>query len=337
MDKLTFIDEFKALVDTSQSIVITSHKSPDDDSISSVLAVRYWLAKNHPDKKITVVYESLVHPRWQSFDGYQNIEVVEQIQLEDADLLICTDANQFHRFTDQPESLPKSLTKVCIDHHKSQPDSWTLSYIDTQAASTAQIIQSLFYTETDPALAKLILLGILGDTGNLRFIGPEQSNVLVMVKQLVDDAAINIQAFRATYDYYSDESIDVAKDIIAHQRTYQIGEWPSCNISFVERDQFPDIPNEQVKEGVNLYIWTFSMLQQQVSWSLTFYPTDKGVKVSARSLPGSVNVRLLLERLAVGSGHDRAAGGSWTGETLRVEETVKEVLDWLGNNEVVLD
>src|SRR3989344_3412753 len=40
-----FVEEFKDLVKKNKSIVIVSHKSPDDDSISSVLGIYVYLTE----------------------------------------------------------------------------------------------------------------------------------------------------------------------------------------------------------------------------------------------------------------------------------------------------
>lgn len=342
MDKSRFIDSLKAEIEKATRVVITSHKSPDDDSISCVLAINYWIKKNFPKVQIKIVYESEVHQRWQIFAGYDQIEsnvsLAKTIETNSPDLVICCDANQYQRFTEKPEILSNfEGPKFCIDHHKSQPDQWTAAFIDTNASSAAEIMYQLFYDKPDSELAKVLLLGILGDTGNLRFIDHTQVYIYPIVARLVEDAQINIQSFKASYDYYSNEAIEVAKKLIANQKTYSINEWPSGNISYLSRQDYQKYDLIHIKEGVNLYTVTFSRLQKEVSWSIVLYPTDGCIKVSSRSQPGSINVRKLMEALEIGSGHDYAAGGTWEGKELQAEDKLEDLVDWLQTHEPMID
>jgi len=337
----SFLEAFRQYVQEANSILITSHISPDDDSISSTLGVKHWIEKHYPSKKVQIVYESEVHKRWSVFKGFDDItsdQLIETHLTEAIDLVICTDVNQYGRVTNNPKCLVAfNKPKICIDHHKSQPDSWDLEIIDVEASSTAEIIYKLFYQEKDVDFAKILLLGILGDTGNLRFIDYTQVHVYDIVKHLVQAAQVNIQSFKASYDYYANESIEVAKILIANQKTQSIGDWPIGNTSYLTRNDFEKYDLIHIKEGVNLYTVTFSRLQKEVSWSIVLYPSKGKIKVSSRSQPGSINVRKLMEALKIGSGHDYAAGGTWEGENLQAEDKLEELLQWLKTHKPLID
>jgi phosphoesterase RecJ-like protein len=339
MEKEEILKSLQTYTDAADSIVITSHRSPDDDSISSVLAMFYWLKQTYPTKRIEVMYESAVNQRWGGFTGFEVIKEVDSLSSvsDTFDLLICTDANQYSRITAEPEQLAKiNQKRICIDHHKSQPDDWDLKIINDEALSTAEILYELFYSQIDKQLARLLLLGVLGDTGNLRYVDYTQTYVYDIVKRLVEDAQVNIQTFKASYDYYSNEAIEVAKVLISKQKTYRSDEWPPVNITFIEPNELA-YPQAEIKEGINLYIASFAMLQQDVTWSLVFYGTDTEIKVSARSRPGSVNVRKLMEAMEIGSGHDRAAGGAWKESGVSVGDKVDQLVDWLKQRPPILD
>lgn len=338
-NKKDYLADLHSYLVKANSVLITSHKSPDDDSISSVLALKLWIAREYPNKLVDIFYESDISQRWQVFSGFDQIYTVDSLEgsMADYDILICTDANQYHRLTDSPSGLTGyHKPKICIDHHKSQPDAWDLLILDETAVATAEILFGLLYNKPDKKLAKALLLGILGDTGNLRFIDHSQAYVYDIVKQLVSDAKINVQSFKASYDYYSAAAIEVARHLIANQKTLQIKSWPSVNITYVEGASL-DYLQAEIKEGVNLYIATFSMLQQEVTWSIVLYETEKGVNISARSIPESVNVRKFMENLGIGSGHDRAAGGVWQGSSYSARQQVEYLEDWLASHPPLFD
>src|SRR5690606_36482659 len=147
---------------------------------------------------------------------------------------------------------------------------------------------------------------------------------------------IDIQSFKAKYDYFSKQAIDVAKNLVTHQQILTINDWPTLRLSFLDKTQAEAFEKHYVKEGVNLYISSFGMLVKEASWSLTFYPVEDGVKLSGRSMPGSVNVRKLFEAMEIGSGHDRASGAQFN-NTTDVDVAVKNLLDWLKANTPLLD
>lgn len=318
LNKDQFLDRFYQFIENKQSIAILAHQYPDDDAFSSVLSLRRILANKYPDKQFQVLFESEVSRRWDSFPDYQYIETTENINtdLAQADCYIFLDGNQYFRFTDfQDQISDLTGTKICIDHHSSPADDWDLLFISKQSTATAEIIYDLFYESPDPDLAQLLLVGILGDTGNLLYVSHEQSQVFAKVQSLVDDAQIQIQVFKSKYDYFSAESISIAKELIKTQQVVEIPDWPRANFAHVPTDLAKQYTQNQIKEGVTLYQSSFNMIEQGINWSLTLYPSDKGVKISARSIMGCVNVRRLMEVLELGGGHNLAAGGVWTGES----------------------
>lgn len=335
-DTVEALETFRSYIKKAETIIITSHKSPDDDSISSLLSVLYWIQKNYPEKSVKAVYESMVHSRWQVFTGYDQIETVDDLTQLKADLLICTDASQYYRCTSKPEVLTKFTTKICIDHHKNKLDDWDWSLVDMEAVSTAEILFQLLYKDADKDLAKLLLFGLLGDTGNLRYIDHTQTINFEIVKRLVEDAQINIQAFKAEYDYFSSDAIEIAKLLFGRQESVKIGEWPTFNLTYLEKNE-SHYPELDTKEGINMYVSMFGLLQKEMTWSVVLYPGKDGVKLSLRSRPGSVNVRKLVQAMEIGGGHDRAAGGFWEGSDLSVAGQKEKFIAWLKTNQLLFD
>jgi bifunctional oligoribonuclease and PAP phosphatase NrnA len=116
--------KLKELIDKSQNILITSHVSPDPDSITSVLLLGSTLELNFPDKENTMISEELPD-NLRFLPGYEKIKsqpLVEEI--DNKDLIIIVDAMNFGRCTRGDYQRISQAVKernvpvAIIDHHE---------------------------------------------------------------------------------------------------------------------------------------------------------------------------------------------------------------------------
>ena len=168
---MSFVQDFEKLVSDSKSIVITSHTSPDDDSVGSTLSVFSYISNKFSNKKIRMIYTGERVSRYNYFKNYDKVEFFLDMadNLADCDLLIGLDGSQFERFSRKPELLKQFSGKtICIDHHGSPIDKFDLELVLPQTSSTSEIIYTKFYRDSEMPheVAETLLLGILGDTGN---------------------------------------------------------------------------------------------------------------------------------------------------------------------------
>ena len=117
------IKQIKQLVDSSSKIVITSHKSPDGDSIGSSVAL--YLTLKALGKDVTIChpdpfpnYLAWVPSVNEIIDFEINENEVRQ-HLNDADLIFSLDYNEPSRLGDSMGEVLRAATgkKVMIDHH----------------------------------------------------------------------------------------------------------------------------------------------------------------------------------------------------------------------------
>lgn len=306
-----FAHKFNQLFASSKQVLLTTHQNPDDDAISSVLATKHVLDNNFPQVTTHIVIESPLSNKWHMFAGFDQIVTTEDLgpYLDQSEVAVFLDGNQYHRFTNNPDKIAAyDGKKICIDHHSSKADNFDLIYANSQASATAEILFDLFYVKNSE-LAKILLMGILGDTGNLVHVNYTQSQVFSRVKTLVEDAKVQIRSFTATYTHLSPEVIALVKTLINNQKNYKVENWPEFKISYLPLEVYQEYGIVQVKEAIDFYLMNFNLIEHNISWSLTFYPSGQGVSISARSILGSVNVRCLMEELGIGGGHDLAAGG----------------------------
>ncbi len=342
-----FTADFLKLTEEAKNICITTHMSADEDAIASILATYRLLSDRYPNKNIQIIYIGEKNNRFQSFQNFEKIQFNSDpaAHLDGVDLLILLDGSNYHRFTSRPEELKKSpAKKICVDHHSSPSDEFDLALIAPQIPSTAEIIYSAFYKNIplDKSLAEIFLLGILGDTGNFSYLRPDQTETFITAKRLVEEGKIEIASLQARYRTLEPEILTALGELIKNTSYHQIGNWPPFQGSFIERGfaKGNNLTEMQVGEAAEIYTAFFVRSIVGYSWGFTIRPKSNGeCNVSFRSLPGSVNVREIAERMGIGGGHDRAAGGTFKEENrvLEPEECLGKVLEWIKNNSPIIN
>ncbi|HSE56503.1 MAG TPA: DHH family phosphoesterase [Candidatus Paceibacterota bacterium] len=333
-----FRNDFFQLVSESTSVVITAHFSPDDDSIASVLMLYAILTEKFPEKSVRIIYTGEPVTRYAVFAGFEKIKFVDDVanHLEGVDVLVMLDGSQQHRFSKFPEKLVAVPKTVAIDHHAGVPSTFTLSLVVPKSSSNAELIYHTFLTG-DPiskSMAELILLGIIGDTGGLAHVPADQSSVFSIVKELIEIVGVSIGEFRSRYSTLPQRVFALLQEFV-HNTTYiHVPRWPDAQYTFVKRSvaEMGSYSDEEMSAASHVYLSYYLPRITGYNWGFVISPRSDGeCRMSSRSLPKSVNVRVLHERLGIGSGHDRAAGGAF--KESDPEECIKKVLEWMKQNE----
>jgi len=341
-DLKEFRVNFFVLVEKATAIVITSHMSPDDDSIGSVLSTYTILSEKYPDKNIRIVYTGQKSSRHSGFYNFEKIEWVDDIahHLDGVDTLITLDASNFGRFSKFPEKLLTVPVRIGLDHHASVPDEYTLLLHEKEFSSNAELVYRALLEDgvVSKHVAEHILLGILGDTGNFAFLSPEQGEVLVLTKILIETVGVSIGEFRARYGGIPLRIIPLLQELVKNTTYGEVSGWPPFQYTQIAREVAfqGDYSDEDISAASAIYIGQYLTRVEGYVWGFVITPrSDGGCRMSSRSLPGSVNVRDLHERLGIGSGHDRAAGGAFK-EISNPSECINRVLDWMKENTPLL-
>jgi nanoRNase/pAp phosphatase (c-di-AMP/oligoRNAs hydrolase) len=340
MDYIQFRDECLNLVAGADSVVITSHMSPDDDSIGSVLSVYTILTEAFPQKNIRIIYTGEMVFRYSVFANFEKIHWVDDVanHLEGVDLLVMLDASQYARFSKLPEKLALVPHKICIDHHASEPDAFTLLLKVQEVTSNSELIYRTFVGEVLPvSVAEPILLGILGDTGNFSYVPPAQADVFLIAKRLIETIGTPIDQFRARYGGIPKRIIPLLQDLVKNTTYGTVTGWPDFQYSYIDRATLEgnNYTDEDMSAASHIYMGQYLPRVQGYGWGFVITPRQSGgCRMSGRSLPGSVNVRDLHERLGIGSGHDRASGGYFPEPD--PQACIKLVHTWINENAPVL-
>ncbi len=342
----TFRESFFSLISKSNSIVITAHLSPDDDSIASVLGMYSVLSVRFPEKKIQIIYTGEIVERYNIFFNFDKIQWVKDIgeNLDTVDTLILLDVNKYGRASLLPEKLSGVQTRICIDHHGSAPDEFTLSLIESGYSSNAELIYTALGAEEylNKEIAEIFLLGILGDTGNLTHIDGHQTEVFSIVKKLVEVGNIRIDSFLSRFRTIPKQIMPLLQEFVKNTTYKEIPGWPPIQYSYVTREfsEKHNFSDEDMSAASHIYMGQYLPRIENQPWGFVFSPrSDGGVRMSSRSMPGSVNVRIFSESLGVGGGHDRASGANFKnddGTPMQLETCVDKVFEFMKNNKPVL-
>ena len=325
-------EAFWEIIDKAKNISITSHMSPDDDSISSVLSLYAVIKKLYPDKSLRIIYPGVPENRYKSFKLFEKIEWLPDIstELDSIDLLILLDANQYGRVSREPLKFLSLKNIICVDHHSSPPDKFVLSIIDSNSPCNAQILYELCESlEINKELAEIFLLGILGDTGNFAYLKPSQTKTLLIAKKLIEIGNIEIQEFQSRYRGISENVFEIIQELIKNLKHgeikgYKLFSYSYLDRKYVENKKFTDLDMTAAK---NVFVSSYIRTIENHPWGFVVIPkADQVSSVSFRSLPQGENVRIIAEKMQIGGGHDLASGG-----TIKDEPDSFKALNWLLN------
>mgnify|MGYP002713381862 FL=1 len=153
-------------IDKYETVIIHRHVRPDPDAYGSQLGLKYYLQRKFPEKSIYAVGQ----PE-SSLAFIGDLDRVRDDMYQNALVIVCDTANA-PRIDDQRFNQGKDLIK--IDHHPATDQYGRINYVDTNASSTSEIIFD-FITHfndiniIDESVARVLYLGIVGDTGRFLF------------------------------------------------------------------------------------------------------------------------------------------------------------------------
>lgn len=338
-----FQKSFWEYIEKGEKIVITAHVSPDDDSIASVLSTYTILTKKYPTKDISIIYTSEPIEKYSIFYNFEKINFVADLadHIAGVDTLITLDVSGFGRVSKNPDAIKNIPVRLCIDHHGSTPDDFTCGLIVPEYSSNAELVYTALGGETflDKDLAEIFLLGILGDTGNFAYVPPSQTQVFGIAKILVEKVGVSIDSFLSRYRTIPKNIVPLLQEFVKNTTYVDISNWPSLQYSYVDRDfmEKNNFSDEDMSAASHIYMGQYLPRIQGQAWGFVFSPrSDGGVRMSSRSLSGSVNVRVLSEALGIGGGHDRASGANFkseNGEKIQVAPCIEKVLEFMKNTQ----
>lgn len=319
------MDDYTALIEritTGRRFLIASHANPDGDGIGSTLALGLCLERLG---KKAVLYNQDPLPQTLAFlPGSEDI--VQALEPGAVfDLSIMVDCAQQKRISEAFVAFPHRGAVACIDHHQMESAEAELMLIDSEAASTGEVVLRLarrMGIAVDHQIAQCIYTTLVVDTGFYRYSNTN-AQVLSLAAELVSAGA---------------EPWDVAKNL---EESYPASRMKllgmalgSLSLSYGDRYAAMSVTQEMLRtSGASIeHSDEFAVYPRAIAGvevSALFREVGDGrVKVSLRS-KDVVDVAALANAFG-GGGHARAAGfrmkASIAEAKKKVEEAVGEVL-----------
>ena len=309
-----FVSDVKRLIDSTNRIVITSHKNPDGDAVGSGLALYNYLTAKGKDAKF--ILPDLMPQNLKWIPGVDTI-VTYKTQTEEADkiiadaeLLIMADFNSSSRMGDAVKSFDACTAKrVLIDHHPFPEIRNDVAYSRPEASSTSELVYELLTKlegndVLDTTVATCIFTGIMTDTGCFNY-NSSSPNVFHIIANLLESGINKDQIIDNVFNHFSETRLRLL-GFSLHKKMKVIPEYQTAYI-WLTKKELEAFNNQQGDtEGLVNYPLTID----GINFSALFTEKDGLTKCSFRSRGSFPANKIAAERFS-GGGHLNAAGGEF--------------------------
>ncbi len=310
------MEKYKAIVEaikSAKNIVISSHKSPDGDSIGSSLGLFYFIESL--DKKATICHADKGSLSLTWVLGAHDIVTFEDqpeksIELfEQADLIFCLDYNSADRVGQDlaPFLIEARAKKIMIDHHMHPADFCDILVSETNVCSTSQLIFELIdksgnLDKINEKIGTPLYLGIMTDTGSFRYPSVHARTHEILA-ELLKCGVKHYDVHEKVFDTNTMDRLQLRGYVISEKlEIYQ--DYPIAIMSINEEE----LNRFNFKKGDTDGLVNVALSIEGIKIAAFFAEKDGQVKISFRS-KGDYFVNVLAMENFEGGGHKYAAGG----------------------------
>jgi phosphoesterase RecJ-like protein len=318
-------------INTSSSIVITSHHNPDGDAVGSAMALYHVLKQIHENVSVVLPNRFPDFLRWIDesdraviFD--QNPEADMAKVFKNAAIIFCLDYNSLSRVQTMEEHIRNATaTKVLIDHHPNpEENDFDLLLSKTSASSTAELVYEFlvslnFQHLINRSAAESLYTGIVTDTGSFSF-ACNNAETYRITADLIDRGVNAEQIHRLIYDNYSESRLRLM-GYAFDQKLIMLPEFRTAIIWFskAELEKF----NHKTGDTEGLVNYPLSI--KEINMSIFLTERDGLIRLSFRS-KGDFAVNQIANKYFDGGGHKNAAGGNSYQTMDETLEKIKQIL-----------
>jgi phosphoesterase RecJ-like protein len=318
-------------IQNAKNIVITSHKSPDGDSLGSSLGLYQFVKKFNSNVVICHPDQAPDFFQWLSdineIKLFQNQKEVVTNFIQNADLIFCLDYNSFDRLGSEFSSLieESSASKILIDHHQNPTIDALISISNTTIGSTSELIFELIFHSNnlsviDATIAQYLYLGIMTDTGSFRFPSVS-SRTHEILSELLKTGMNHATIHEQIYDSNTIDRLRLKSYAIV-EKLELIPNYP-IGIITITKDE---LNRFNYKKGDTEGLVNSILSIENIMIAAIFIEHEDGIKISFRS-KGDFYVNELAYKYFDGGGHKYAAGG-FSNDTLeKVVNRFKELVN----------
>lgn len=167
-----------ALLDAHDSILLTTHTSPDGDAIGSELGLAHYLRAR--GKSVTILNDDDLPDHLAWLPGAEEVEIFAEESFEqkkalaEAELAVVLDTNAAERLGALAEPIRQGGAEVLLIDHHTEPEDWfDHAFQRDTAAATAELLCEVIEAGApeliDADVATSLYTGLMTDTGSFRY------------------------------------------------------------------------------------------------------------------------------------------------------------------------
>jgi phosphoesterase RecJ-like protein len=324
------MDEIKEVLKQSNSIVITTHQSPDGDAIGSALALYHFFKKESKDVTVIVPDAFPNFLNWMS--GVETIihydtqaEIADRL-IENADVIFSLDYNSLSRILELRNPIEKSnAIKIVIDHHQEPQDFANHYFVDTNSCSTCQLVYEFIegldqINLLDKSIGECIYCGIMTDTGSFRYPSTT-SKTHRIIAHLIDLGVENSNIHQAVYDNASENRLR----LLGYALTEKMVVLKEFNAAYISLSR-EELIKFSFKIGDTEDMVNYALSIKGIKFAALLIEQEDRISLSLRS-KDDFYVNKIAKEYFSGGGHLYAAGGklatTLAEAILRIEAVMK--------------
>jgi phosphoesterase RecJ-like protein len=318
-------EEINEQINKAESIVITSHQSPDGDAVGSSLALYHYLKGR--GKEVSVILPDSYPPFLKWMNGVAEITAYDghpetcAAQISNADLLFSLDYNEPKRTGNEMGEAIKNTEayKAMIDHHLHPSDmsDWMMS--ETAVCSTAQLIYEFICglgdeEKIDAIMGEGIYVGLVTDSGSFRFPSVDVRTHEITANLLRK----GLNHSRVHESLFDVNSLNRLK-LLGHCLSQKLQVLPNIPVAviYLSKRELDELDNQK---GSTEGLVNYALSVEGVQMAAFIKEDVNKVKLSFRS-KGDVAVNEFSAAHFNGGGHKNAAGGA---SFVSFEETIEK-------------
>lgn len=300
--------EIVDIIKEGKRFIITTHLFSEGDAIGSELALKRFLCGLMKDA--VIVNNEALPAVYRCFDTDRDVKFLRNkdvnINLNDFDAIFIVDVADWSQLGDFADMIKgSSITKICIDHHASNPGYADINVIDKDASSAGELIFDLITFmngEITLEIATPLYLSIATDTGWFKFSNTSAKAFKAcsdLIKVGVKSEIIYEQLFQTKQMSYL-KLLNLALGILRPECDGKVV-WTKLTKNMIKSSGVPFVDTDVIIDLVRAV--------KEVEVVVLFREIgDRKTKVSFRS-KHTVDVAKLASDFG-GGGHVRAAGAS---------------------------
>ncbi|MFZ2154010.1 MAG: bifunctional oligoribonuclease/PAP phosphatase NrnA [Candidatus Moraniibacteriota bacterium] len=179
----------KYIIKKSNRILLFAHSRPDSDTVGSTLSFYYYLKTLGKEVDVACLDEM---PEYLKIFANYELKNPAQLDLHTYDSVIAMDSVE-RGFEKIRKEFKESQVVVLIDHHPDVKEDGDLNIMESTYSSVSEIVFDFFEfreIKITSQMATLLLMGILGDTGNLQHSNTTPKVMHIVAKLLNRGASV---------------------------------------------------------------------------------------------------------------------------------------------------